>query len=775
MLADESLLREFTGEKGANVVTESANCRDRSGRIAPSFSRWKPFITALVTGFVSITAAYGQVGDPVEAPDVGANAVPIARRIRVSLPITGSEDRTIKQIVQRTLDESRGNGARPTVVLEFVPPRNSEGAGSEFERCLSIARFLTSSATERVRTVAYIPKAAVGHSVLVAIACEQIIMAPDAVIGDAGQGEEAIGPTIRGGYTEIARSRLTVPDGIALGMLDRDLEISRVTTDNGVIYTWPDELQRLRETRNDLREISTLIPAGKPGKFRGDELRDMGFVSYLASDIEEVAARLKIPPGRLEYDPSFDGSWRAIRVALSGPVNAGSVERILRTIDQQRDQGSVNFVCLQIDSPGGDLLESVRLANYLAGLDASRIRTVAFVRREARADAMIPAWACDHLVAHPDAILGGNGAASFDESELLDLRPTLEELAKRKAKTWSIVGAMLDPRIEVFRYTQQGTDRVEYLSEDEASERWQSDRGEAVEGFIDQGAWVKGDVITPTDQVLQAVGREAEAWGLVRFLAEDLSEFETLYGLPGPPELIGPNWAFDVIDALASPQLAGLLLFIGGFALIAELSSPGIGIGGFLSAVCFVLYFWANFLHGTAEVLEVMLFLTGVACVIVEVFLIPGFGIFGLGGAALIVSSLVLATQTFVLPTNDYQLRQLSQSMMIVTFAGAGVFVCLIFFRRYVQHVPFFGRIMLVPPQDDDLHELTRRESLVHYDYLLGQVGTTRTQLTPSGKAIFGDTVVDVIADGEVIERGENVEVVEVNGNRVVVRSAQAS
>ncbi len=40
----------------------------------------------------------------------------------------------------------------------------------------------------------------------------------------------------------------------------------------------------------------------------------------------------------------------------------------------------------------------------------------------------------------------------------------------------------------------------------------------------------------------------------------------------------------------------------------------------------------------------------------------------------------------------------------------------------------------------------------------------------PAGKARFGDSVVDVIADGEMIEPGKTVEVVEVRGNRVLVR-----
>ena len=73
------------------------------------------------------------------------------------------------------------------------------------------------------------------------------------------------------------------------------------------------------------------------------------------------------------------------------------------------------------------------------------------------------------------------------------------------------------------------------------------------------------------------------------------------------------------------------------------------------------------------------------------------------------------------------------------------------------------------------MEDLEHRESLVDFEHLLGHSGVASTQLTPSGKARFGGQLVDVIADGEVIDRGAEVVVVEVQGNRVLVRSASGS
>jgi len=81
-----------------------------------------------------------------------------------------------------------------------------------------------------------------------------------------------------------------------------------------------------------------------------------------------------------------------------------------------------------------------------------------------------------------------------------------------------------------------------------------------------------------------------------------------------------------------------------------------------------------------------------------------------------------------------------------------------------------FNRLMLAPPTAEEASRIYQREAIAQLDHLLGATGVTTTPLLPSGKALFGDQMVDVIADGEVVERNQSVRVVEVRGNRVLVR-----
>lgn len=97
-----------------------------------------------------------------------------------------------------------------------------------------------------------------------------------------------------------------------------------------------------------------------------------------------------------------------------------------------------------------------------------------------------------------------------------------------------------------------------------------------------------------------------------------------------------------------------------------------------------------------------------------------------------------------------------------------GMVAAFVFIRRFLPHTPYLRRMMLEPPGEEN-EDLTERESLVNWSHLQGKRGVATTQLTPSGKARFGDDVVDVISDGDLISKGEDVFVAEVRGNHVLV------
>ncbi|HEX3727493.1 MAG TPA: NfeD family protein, partial [Pirellulales bacterium] len=380
-----------------------------------------------------------------------------------------------------------------------------------------------------------------------------------------------------------------------------------------------------------------------------------------------------------------------------------------------------------------------------------------------RADAALVAIACDQLVITEGAILGGSGPQVFSDDDVQLVRDSIRDsLAPKKSRHWSLWAALVDPTLRVYRYTHNRDGAVAYFSEPEL-------RSQA-----DPDGWVRGDEVTKPDAPLQLSGEQAHEFGLARHAVQNFNGLKQLYGLEDELAVVEPGWADRLIDALAAPTIAWLLLLIGGAALYAEIQIPGIGVGGFVAGICFLLYFWSKHLDGTAGWLEVLLFAAGVCCILLEMFVLPGAAIFGLGGGLLMITSLVLASQTFVLPRNDYQLAQLRDSLLGLIGVGLGIVGIALVMHHYLPRTSLFSHVVLEPPSDEELEDLAHREALVDFDHLLGHEGHATTQLTPSGKARFGSELVDVIADGDVVARGERVVVVAVHGNRVLVRAAAA-
>jgi len=694
---------------------------------------------ACVVGLIAVAAALVPARESVAVEAVS---------VEVRLPITGTRDTQVEAAVLRQLERLKRGNERGVLVLRFDPADDGSSGGSDFGRSLELARFLCDARLAGIKTVAFLPDGVTGHAVLVALACEEIAMAADAVLGPANVDEPAVDDAMRAAYSQIATRRRTVPPAVALALLDPSATLTRVATDDGEQFVAARDVEAIRQ-KSAVLDVEEITPV--PLSLTGRRARELGFVRMLARTPAELAKSLEVDERVLAIDPSLEGGWKAAQIVLAGPITADAVARARQQIDRAVADG-VNFICLRVDSAGGSTEQSLVLANRLAAFDPARVRTVAYVPRQARGDAALVALACDELVMHPDAVLGGEGDASIGGRQANAVAASWREgVAKQREKTWSLPVALVVPGIVVEQATQQGTGRVEYFSGEELASR------------DDRDSWKVGAKVGTGP--IQLTGRSAESFGLATHVVDGFDGLVKAYGLTGDIALSEPGWADRLLDALASPGLAWLLLLIGGAGLYIELHTPGFGLGGFVSMVAFIVYFWSQYLHGTSGWLEVMLFLAGLFCLAAEIFVLPGFGVLGLGGGVLLIASLVLASQSFVLPTNDYQIRQLQWSLLGILGAAVGVSLLGVLLRRWLPSAPVLRNVLLEPPAaaDDTLEEDGLEE-------LIGMDGTTTTRLAPAGKARIAGRVREVTSDGALIEPGAAVRVVEVRGGRVLVQ-----
>ena len=101
--------------------------------------------------------------------------------------------------------------------------------------------------------------------------------------------------------------------------------------------------------------------------------------------------------------------------------------------------------------------------------------------------------------------------------------------------------------------------------------------------------------------------------------------------------------------------LMGFLFMVGTWCLISEITTPGLGVPGFVALVTLTIFFWAQIHNDTAGILELLLFIIGVISLVLEIYVIPGFGIFGFGGIVLVFTSLILATVNFMIPSSNFE------------------------------------------------------------------------------------------------------------------------
>jgi membrane-bound ClpP family serine protease len=695
-----------------------------------------------------------------------ANGPPrVGKLFKLQLPITARSVDSIRQGVLNVMESCRAEGVRPVLVFEFSVPEEQSafGGGSKFGNALELANLISSKELSDATTVAFLPKSIQGHAVLAMLACDQIIMSKDAEIRSAGVDEETITPTIREAYKEMAGRRHRVPEEIALKLVDRSRELLKVETDLGIEYVARSQINELRKRRTIVKE-TVMFPAGEEARFSGAEARGI-FVNCLAKNRVEVAEALEIPPESLREDAAAFGQWRAVRVDIKGPIKRDVIDKAKRMIDEalRRQNPEANFVCLWIDSAGGSPYDSMQMAEYLANLPSDKVRTVAYVPKEARADAALIAFACDEVVVHPNTYLGGEGDYIFGPAEIGDVRTTLSgQIAPKKNRSWSLTAAMIDPRLSVFRFTRGGESG--FFCDEELAKQPKPDQ------------WIRQEQITTAGKEFSVKkGSEAVSYHLADREVPDFARFREAYGLENDPRLLAPGWVDILVDALATDAMAVLLIVIGGVGLYAELHSPGLGIGGFVALVCFVLFFWNRFLHGTANWLEVVLFVTGLICLLMEIFVVPGFGIFGLGGGLMVVASIVMASQTFYVPHNEYQALQLKNSLLMVAAAGVGITAVIMLINHWLPQTPFLNRMVLQPPSAQETDHAGPEARLALFQNLVGTSGVTTTPLVPCGKARFGNALVDVMADGDFVDRGSTVVVVAVQANRVVVRAASTA
>jgi len=284
-----------------------------------------------------------------------------------------------------------------------------------------------------------------------------------------------------------------------------------------------------------------------------------------------------------------------------------------------------------------------------------------------------------------------------------------------------------------------------------------------------------GEVKRP-GELLVLKATQAKNLSLARHVVEgdpnDLRAVYTLYGLKDADVQVDRgDWLDEVREVLRHSLVAVFLVMLGVTCLILELKMPGVSLPGIVAAVCFILFFWAHSpLAGQWTWLAVLLFVLGLILLGLEIFVFPGFSVPGISGILLVLVSLALVT----LERKPETTREwISFGATLTTFglSMAAAVVAAMVIAWYLPHIPYVNR-MILQPQGEAGEGEEEVSSLVNPELaaLLGAIGVAATPLRPAGKVQFGDEFVDVVAEGSYVVPGSRVQVIEIEGNRIVVK-----
>lgn len=712
---------------------------------------------------------------------------PVARYITVTNPAGELVFTRVRNALVELQHQAELEDRDTILILEI------ERGTSTFGQVSDLAKELTSSKYPRVRTVAWIPQddqkpALTGYTVTLALACQEIVMHPDAEIGDIGRGT-ALDDDEQLAIINLVEKRYNtrVNGALAAGFVDPARTVLKIkvvsgnenapVTETRVVTS--EEMQRLQESNVAIPDVVTIKEQGDVLTLSGSRARQLDvLVMQTAEDRVDLADLYGFDRRYLRENITGGKPPKARIIRIDGVIDPILHEYVEREIRRALSENA-NLIIFEIRSPGGYLLDSEQLADRISQLNSKKYRTVAYIPEYALSGAAIISMGCDEIFLHPDAKIGDAGpievrpGEAFErapEKVLSELRETMKVLAERKGRPPALLEAMADKDLKVYEVTHRETGRISYASDAEIDAA--------------AGQWIKGPLVPESreDNLLTVNGRRAYDLKLASEPVHDMGELKQRLGIPATAVVPASEqtWVDTLVAVLKSPGATFLLFMVGLICLYLEVYTVS-GFFGIGAALCFSIFFWSRFLGGTAGWLEVTLFVFGLALIAMEIFVIPGFGVFGLSGGLAVIFSLVLASQTFVIPSTNAEFDQFSWTLGTLSSSIIAVVVVGTVLSHFMPRIPGLRGFVLTAPGTTDEAEPhlspdvtgdpTRILQSDQDQSLLSQTGTAFSTLRPSGKANINGRLVDVVSGGEFIDAGTTIQVVEVSGNRVVVRS----
>ena len=423
------------------------------------------------------------------------------------------------------------------------------------------------------------------------------------------------------------------------------------------------------------------------------------------------------------------------KVPIHDTIDLGLPPFIERSIEMAEND-KADAIIFDIDTFGGRLDAATQIKDAIL---STKIPTIAFINRRAISAGALISLSCEKIVMTSGGTIGAATAVDMSgkkgsEKVISYMREEMAATAESRNRNIEIAKGMVDEDLS-FTHLMIDGDSVKVLD---------------LEGRKE------GKLITLTTELAIKYNIADDEQETFEKLLSSL-EFENA-------DIIttSENWSELFVRFLTNPVVASLLTTFGFLGILFELQSPGWGIPGIVGLVCLFLSLSASFIARLATMNDILIILAGVALLIIEIIIIPGFGFAGIGGILLILWGLyeLLLPDTPIGP----EIEIMAMWGFIIGIVGS-IFGLFLLFKLMIK-TSFWQR--LTSPGVGGVE--AGYSASGGWENLVGQEGTAQSDLRPSGWITVKDQRLFVVTEGDFIEKECKVKIHSVDGNRVVVR-----
>lgn len=405
--------------------------------------------------------------------------------------------------------------------------------------------------------------------------------------------------------------------------------------------------------------------------------------------------------------------------SINENISKPALRKTEKALEEAKQQ-KADYILLELNTFGGELDAADKIRTLLLN---APIPTMVFINNNAASAGALISIACDSIYMSEGASIGAasvvdqNGQIMPDKYQSY-MRSLMRTTAEKNNRNPDVAQAMVDPDVFVPDISDSG--KVLTFTTDEAIKN----------GYCE-------GVANSREEVMTAAGVDN-----YNFYEQHLTAID------------------KIINFLVNPVVSGILIMciVGG--LYFELQAPGLGLPIIIAILGALLYFAPHYLEGLAQHWEILLFLAGLVLLMLEFFVVPGFGVTGVSGIVLIFASLIL-TMVFNVgfhfnfdPNLDVAGQIAKNTILVLCSALAGFFLALWLGKKVITADTRFGSLALKT-------QLVTQEGFTSADMRMnqyvGKQGVTATFMRPAGKINIDGEILEATAEHGLIDKGEKV------------------